>query len=71
MRAGIGSGLFLIIAGVVSAIAQLWFAPWSPETFLKIEMTVGGMFLIVVAVFYAVREYREDKVTRSGDRLDG
>jgi len=37
---------------------------------VKIELTLGGLLGIVVVVWYVVKEYREDKATRSGNRLD-
>jgi len=41
-----------------------------PGHFLKVEMTIGGLLAIVVVLWFAVREHKEDKATRSGDRLD-
>ena len=70
MGAGIGVGIFLFVLGIILALSQLWFAPWPPETFLKLEVTIAAILLIVLVVFYVVREYREDKITRSGERLD-
>jgi len=64
------AGTILVVAGIAAALVQLWFAPWPLETFLKIEMTIGGLLAIVVVLWFAVREQREDKATRSGDRLD-
>jgi hypothetical protein len=64
-------GTFLFVTGVLLALIQLWFTPWSPEMLFKVEMTVGALFLIVVVVCFVVKEYGEDKTTRSGDRLDG
>jgi uncharacterized membrane protein YcjF (UPF0283 family) len=70
MRAGIGIGIVLFVLGIILAISQLWFAPWTPEIFLKVELTVAAALVIDLVVFYVVREYREDKATRSGERLD-
>jgi hypothetical protein len=58
-------GLFVL--GVLLGLAQLWFAPWSPEVFVKLEMSVGGLLLIAGAVMFVVREYRDDRETRRGD----
>ena len=62
-------GAALFVAGVVAGIVQLWFALWSAATFLKIEMTLGGILVIVIVLWYVVREYKEDKANRSGDQL--
>ena len=70
MSASLLAGTILVVAGIAAALIQLWFFPWSAETFLKIEMTIGGLLAIVVVVWFAVREHKEDKATRSGDRLD-
>jgi uncharacterized membrane protein YcjF (UPF0283 family) len=70
MKTAIGLGALLFVIGVVLALIELWFLTWSPEVFMKLEMTLGGLFLIVVGVAYVVNEYQEDKSTRSGDRLD-
>jgi hypothetical protein len=70
MKTAIGLGALLFIIGVLLALIQLWFSTWSPELFIKLEMTLGGLFLIVVGASYVVSEYQEDKTTRSGDRLD-
>ena len=64
------AGTILVVIGVAVGLLELWFVPWSPETFLKIEMTLAGLLLIVVVIWFAVREHKEDKATRSGDRLD-
>jgi hypothetical protein len=70
MRISIGLGASLFVAGVLLALFQLWFVPWSPEIFLKMEITIGAFFLVVLVVYFVVKEYGENKTTRSGDRLD-
>jgi uncharacterized membrane protein len=70
VKGGLVAGTAVFVAGVIVFMAQLWFAPWSGETFVKIEMTLGGLLLIVVVVWFVVTEYRKDKETRRGDRLD-
>jgi len=64
------AGTILVVLGIAAGLIQLWFAPMTPETFLKVEMTIGGLLAIVVVVWFAVREHKEDQATRSGDRLD-
>lgn len=71
MKIVIGLGTLLFVVGILLALLQLWFVPWSPEFFIKMEMTVGAFLLVVIVVYFVVREYREDKTTRNGDRLDG
>jgi hypothetical protein len=70
MSPGLVAGTVLFVVGVLLGMAQLWFAPWSMETFAKIEITLGGLLGIVIVVWFVVREYREDRTNRSGSRLD-
>ena len=70
MSASLVAGTILVVLGIAAGLLQLWFAPWTPETFVKIEMTLGGLLAIVVVLWFVVREHRQDKATRSGDRLD-
>jgi hypothetical protein len=70
MKASLAIGATLFVIGVLAAIAQLWFEPWDAETFIKLEMTIGGLVVIVIVVWFAVRESRDYKAIRSGDRLD-
>jgi uncharacterized membrane protein len=70
MNLSLVAGTILVVIGVAVGLLELWFVPWSPETFLKIEMTLGGLLVIVVVIWFAVREHKEDRATRSGDRLD-
>lgn len=63
-----GTALFAI--GVMLGIFQLWFSPWTPEIFLKIELTLGGLLAIIVVAWYVLKEYAEDKTTRSGKEMD-
>ena len=64
----IASGLFIL--AILLGLAQLWFMPWHFEVFLKLEMTLAALFLIVCVVWFVAKESREDKRNRSGDRLD-
>jgi len=54
----------------VIGIIQLWFMPWDNELFTKLELTLGAFAGILIAVWFVVKEYREDKLNRSGTRLD-
>jgi uncharacterized membrane protein YcjF (UPF0283 family) len=60
----------LFVIAMLIGIVQLWFSPWSADTFVKIEMTLGALLGIAVVAWFVVREYREDKANRSGSRLD-
>ena len=64
-----GAGLFS--AGVLLGIVQMWFSPWDPDVYVKLELTLVGLLAIVVVAWYIKRESVEDEATRRGDRLDG
>jgi uncharacterized membrane protein len=60
-------GLFLI--GVALGLAQLWGQIFAPETFLKLAITDGALFVVVVAWMVIVRERRESERLRKDRRL--
>jgi hypothetical protein len=70
MKASLLIGIVLFVLGVGLGLVQLWFAPWDGGLFFKMEMTIGALLLIVVVVAFVLNEYKDDKATRSGDRLD-
>jgi hypothetical protein len=70
MKTGLFIGIVIFVAAVVIGVVQLWFTPWNPDTFLKLELTVGAAFLIDIAVCFVIREHNEDRANRGGGRLD-
>jgi hypothetical protein len=70
MKSALVVAVGLFILGVLLGLAQLWFTPWSVDVFFKLEMSVGGVLLIVGGVWFAVKESRSSKALRRGD-LDG
>ena len=70
MKTGITIGSALFVAAVVIGVVQLWFTPWRPDVFLKLELTVGAAFLIDIVICLVIKEYTEDKANRGGDHLD-
>ncbi len=60
-------GLFLI--GVALGLAQLWGQVFAPETFLKLAITDGALFVVIVAWMVIVRERRESERLRKDRRL--
>ncbi len=57
---------FFVMA-VVIGLAQLWFEPWSVQVFVKIEITLGSLFLIILAIWFAKKEYKEYQKQKNGD----
>jgi uncharacterized membrane protein YcjF (UPF0283 family) len=70
MKTGIFVGSVLFVAAVVIGVVQLWFALWSPDIFLKLELTVGAAFLIDVVICFVIKEFNDDRSNRGGGRLD-
>lgn len=71
MNTGLAIGTGLFVLGVLLGIVQLWFDFWDPLIFIKLEMTIGALILIVFAVWFVNKETREDKINSSGEHLDG
>ena len=61
-------GLFLV--GAAAVLTQLWLQPWSPDTFVRVMITLGILLAVVVAWHLVVRERRDTAETRKLDKLD-
>ena len=70
MKAGMKLTIGLFILGIITGLIQLWFAPWLPEFFVKIELTIGALLLIVLVLCFVAKEHHDNKITRSGEHLD-
>ena len=70
MKASMKLTIGLFILGIVTALIQLWFAPWQPAFFIKTELTIGALLLIVLVLCFVAKEHHDNKVTRSGEQLD-
>lgn len=70
MRNGltITTGLFGL--GVVLALIQFVFCPWTSEIFFRLEILLLGPLLLLLAIRFLVREHEEDQTTRRGEKLD-
>jgi len=60
----------LFALAIIIGLIQLWFTPWSFALFVKLEITIGAVFVIVLVAWFVAKELKEDKENRSGDRLD-
>jgi hypothetical protein len=61
-------GLFLL--GAVAVLAQLWLQVWTPDTFVRVMITLGVLLAVVVAWHLVARERRDTARTRKLDKLD-
>ncbi len=62
-----GFGLFLL--GAAAALAQLWLRLWDPETFVKVMITIGLLFGVVIAWNLVQREKRDSARLRDKNKL--
>ncbi|MEH6565799.1 MAG: hypothetical protein V7756_10790 [Halopseudomonas sp.] len=70
MKLGAIICLLLFVAGCALSIIQLWFAPLEPDTFFKVLVTLGILFVISLAVTLVTREYLQDKELRKNGFID-
>ena len=70
MSAAVAAGFALFLAGAALFLAQLWFEPWSPETFVKLMATDGVLLAITVVGAFVIRERRATERLRSRKDLD-
>lgn len=60
--------LGFFVAGVLAGLVQLWFEPWGPAAFLRVEATLGALLLVLVVFHHVGKEARDFE--RQKDRLD-
>ncbi len=65
----LGAAFGLFLAGAAAALAQLWLQVWDPETFIKLMITDGVLFVVVVAWGMIQRERRDTARLRDKNRL--
>lgn len=70
MRTSLRICTALFVTGVILGVIELWFAPWTPDVFIKLELTLGAALVIVYVIDFVRREQREHEQTRNGDKLD-
>jgi hypothetical protein len=59
----------LFLVGATIGLGQLWLRLWPPDTFIKIMITVGVLFVVVIAWNLVARERRDNAKTRDRSRL--
>lgn len=70
MKFTLVGGVALFIAAIVVALAQLWLGAWTPGVFIKIEITLGAMLAVLVAIWFTRKEYKDYKDQESNTALD-
>jgi hypothetical protein len=70
MKTSTKIGAVLFVCGVLVGLLQLWFFPWSPALFIKIELTLGALLVVVLVLAFVTHESKESKSLRSGEQSD-
>jgi uncharacterized membrane protein YcjF (UPF0283 family) len=70
MRTGAIICLAIFVTWVVIALMQLWFDLLSGEIFLKLTLTAGALFVVVLGIALVVREYVEEKKLKDDGYID-
>jgi hypothetical protein len=70
MKNIIVTGTTFFVLSIILGLIQLWFEPWSFALFIKLEITLGALFLINLAIGFARKEYKDYKHQQDGDKLD-
>ncbi len=68
------TGTFICVAtfilGSLISILQLWFTPMPAEVFVKVIVTLGAVFVVVLGTTLASREYLENQKLRNSGHID-
>jgi hypothetical protein len=70
MRAGAIICLVIFVTWVIIALLQLWFDLLSGEIFLKLTITAGALFVVVLGISLVVREYIDEKKMKDDGYID-
>lgn len=70
MKIGVICCITLLLGWTLLALLQLWFAPLSPELFIKLSITLGVLLVVGVIVLLAIREYLADKRMKDDGFID-
>jgi hypothetical protein len=70
MRAGAIICLVIFVTWVIIALLQLWFDLLSGEIFLKLTLTAGALFVVVLGISLVVREYIDEKKMKDDGYID-
>ncbi len=60
-KVGVYTCLGLFVGWVLLVILQVWFVLFSDEVFLKLTVTMAGLFFAVLAALIVVSQYLSEK----------
>jgi len=70
MKPGTALALGLFVIAIVVGLLQVWLELWGPNTFFKLELTIGALWLVAVVFIYVKRESDEYRAIHDGDDLN-
>ena len=70
MKSSTAIAAVLFVCAVLLGLLQLWFAVWSAQLFIKLEMTLGALLIIVLVLGFLNNERKASASLRSGERSD-
>ncbi|WP_415891955.1 hypothetical protein ACMXYN_11575 [Neptuniibacter sp. PT8_73] len=70
MKTGSIICLALFVIGALLSLVQLWFAPLESETFLKVAITLGVIFVVALGITLVKREYIENQSLKKDKFID-
>lgn len=70
MKLGIVICLIIFVIGAMLALVQLWFVPLDAAVFTKILITLAVLFVVVLGVSIAAREYLDEKKMKDSGHID-
>ena len=70
MKLGTILCLSTFIAVALLSIVQLWFEAFPSELFLKLQITLGVVFVVSLGTMLATREYAETQRLRDSGHID-
>lgn len=70
MKVGTIVCLVTFIVAALLGVLQLWFEPLPAETFVKVVLTLGVVFVVSLGTMLATREYLEDRKLRDSGYID-
>jgi hypothetical protein len=70
MKLTLIGGVTLFMAAVVVALAQLWLTAWSAAVFIKIEITIGALLAVLIAIWFTRKEYKDYQRQQTSSALD-
>jgi hypothetical protein len=69
MKLGVIICLILFVAGALLLLAQLWFAPFEAAIFTKTLITLAVLFVVVLGVSIAKREYIDGRKMKDSGHI--